>query len=70
MRTVLDAIDPFDLHKFLYKKDGIQQVVLIPPEKKKDIIRQLEMFGITESFVYPDMDNVANEINEEIYNQS
>ena len=59
--------DPFNLRRLFYKDDsGIQQVVLIPPEKKKDIIKELAKFNITEDFVYPDMDNVANEINERI----
>lgn len=55
--------DPFDLRRLFYKKDGIQQVALIPSECKKKIVRELERFNITEDFIYPDMDNVANEIN-------
>lgn len=58
--------DPFNLRRLFYKESGVQQVVLIPPEKKKNIIKELEKFNITEDFVYPDMDNVANEINEKI----
>ncbi len=59
--------DPFDLHRLFYKdEDGIQQVVLIPPETKKGIVKELAKFNITEDFIYPDMDNVANEINEQI----
>ena len=58
--------DPFDLKRLIYKKDGVQQVVLIPPDKKQSILDELKKLYITEDFVYPDMDNVANEINEQI----
>lgn len=58
--------DPFDLERLFYKKDGVQQVVLIPPEAKQGILKELAHLNITEDFVYPDMDNVANEINEKI----
>ncbi len=58
--------DPFDLRRLFYKKDGVQQVVLIPPDCKKTILEELRKFNITEDFVYPDMDNVANEISEQI----
>ena len=59
--------DPFNLHDLFYKnKKGQQVVMLIPPEKKTNIISELERFNITEDFIYPDMDCVANEINERI----
>lgn len=61
--------DPFNLRRIFYRDEsGVQQVVLIPPEKKKSIIKELEKFNITEDFIYPDMDNVANEIKERINN--
>lgn len=59
-------IDPFDLSRLFYKDKGIQQVVLIPPEAKDKIKGELERFNITEEFIYPDMDSVANEINEKV----
>lgn len=60
-------MDPFDLERIFYKnKDGVQQVVLIPGSCKKRILQELERFNITEGFIYPDMDNIANEINEKI----
>ena len=58
--------DPFDLKRLFYKKDGVQQVALIPPDCKQSILTELRKFNITEDFVYPDMDNVANEISEQI----
>ncbi|MBD5426474.1 MAG: FRG domain-containing protein [Treponema sp.] len=59
--------DPFDLRRLFYKdKNGIQQVVLIPPEAKEKIKDELARFNIREDFIYPDMDSVANEINETI----
>lgn len=58
--------DPFDLHRLFYTdKDDVQQVVLIPPDKKEDIIKELGRLNITEDFIYPDMDNVAHEIVEQ-----
>ena len=60
-------IDPFDIQRLFYRdKNGVQQVALIPPEKKDDIIKELEKLCITEAFIYPDMDNVANEINNQL----
>lgn len=57
--------DPFDIERLLYKdKSNIHPVILIPPECKQNIIKELSKFNITEDFIYPDMDNVANEINE------
>ena len=58
--------DPFDLKRLFYKKDGVQQVALIHPDFKQNILAELRKFNITEDFVYPDMDNVANEISEQI----
>ena len=59
--------DPFDLRRLFYKDgEGIQQVVLIPPEAKSGIAEELRRFNITEDFIYPDMDSVANEINTRI----
>lgn len=66
-RIKIFDIDPFDLRRLFYKdEEGIQQVVLIPPDKKEGIVNELKKFNITEDFIYPDMDNVANEINENI----
>ena len=58
--------DPFDLHRIFYKKNGVQQVILIPPKCKESILNELAKLNITEDFVYPDMDNVAHEISEQL----
>lgn len=59
--------DPFDIQRLFYRnKKGEQLVVLIPPTAKKKIVDELRKFNITEDFIYPDMDTVANEINEQI----
>ena len=56
--------DPFDLEKIFYKDEkDMQTVFLIPPQCKKTILEQLKKFNITEDFIYPDMDNVAHELN-------
>lgn len=59
--------DPFDLRRIFYKDEkGVQQVVLIPPGAKDTIKDELARFNIREDFIYPDMDSVANVINETI----
>lgn len=56
--------DPFDLNKIFYKNaNGKQVIFLIPPAAKPELLRELEKFNFTEDFIYPDMDNVAHEIN-------
>ena len=56
------------MRRLYYRNDNdIQQVVLVPPDKiKENIIKELRKFNITEDFIYPDMDNVAHEIMENI----
>lgn len=58
--------DPFSLRHLVFKKDGTVPVALIPPYAKKKIISQLERLGITEDFVYPDMETITHEMNESI----
>lgn len=56
--------DPFDFEKIYYKNSKNKQVIfLIPPAAKPELLKELEKFNFTEDFIYPDMDNVANEIN-------
>ena len=61
--------DPFNINRLLYKKDGVQQVCLIPPACKLPIIKQLDRFNYSEDFIYPDMDNVARKIAAEFKNK-
>jgi len=57
--------DPFDIRRLLFKDDSKRQVVFfIPPQDKKHILNQLEILGITDSFIYPEMDTVAYELNQ------
>ena len=58
--------DPFDISRLFYKKSNAQQLILIPPDAKQGILEELRRLNITEDFIYPDMDTVANEINENI----
>lgn len=58
--------DPFDISRLFYKKNKVQQVILIHPNSKSTILDELRRLNITEDFIYPDMDTVANEINENI----
>lgn len=57
--------DPFDIRRLLFKDESKRQVVFfIPPQYKKCILNQLEILGITDSFIYPEMDTVAYELNQ------
>lgn len=59
--------DPFDLRRMFHKtRDGCQNVVIIPPEAKLNIKKQLQNLGITEEFVYPEMDSVSYALNNQI----
>ncbi len=57
--------DPFDLRRILYKHKGTEKqlVVLIPPKAKPIIKGQLAKLGITEEYVYPEMDSVSYALN-------
>lgn len=56
--------DPFDFKKIYYRnKSNMQLVFLVSPKAKPELLKELEKFNFTEDFIYPDMDNVANEIN-------
>lgn len=59
--------DPFDINRLLYcDENNMQIVVLVPPAAKEKILRQLEKLNITEEFVYPEADSIANAINEKL----
>lgn len=59
--------DPFNFQKIYYRDcEGNQIVILIPPDKKEKIQNELTHFNITNSFIYPDMETVANKICEYI----
>lgn len=56
--------DPFDLKRMLFRnRNGSQKVILIPPDAKTRIKRELQMIGITEEFVYPEIDSVSYALN-------
>ncbi len=66
-RIKIFRIDPFNLKRLFYRnKEGNQIVVLVPPDAKSKILEDLARFNITEDFIYPEMDTVANEINTKI----
>ena len=57
--------DQFRLMDLYYRNSKNQQVVfLIHPDSKKILLKELDEFNITEDFIYPDMDDVAHELNE------
>jgi hypothetical protein len=56
--------NPFDLEKLYYRNNKKEQIIfLIPPCIKKHLKEQLQHLGITEAFVYPELDSVAHELN-------
>lgn len=62
--------DPFDIRRMLYRnKDGTQKVVLIPPSAKSKIKRELALLGLTEEFIYPELDSVSYALNNAIRNE-
>ena len=60
--------EPFNINRLLYKRNGVQQVCLIPPGCKQVIINQLAKLNYSEDFIFPDMDNVARKIATEFKN--
>ncbi len=69
-RDPLMQNDPFDIKRLYYRdSDTAQILVLIPPTAKKKILRQLANIGITEDFIYPELDSVSYALNERIKNE-
>lgn len=63
-RSAYMRTDPFDIRRMLYRnKNGSQKVILIPPDAKPQIKEQLRMMGITEEYVYPEIDSVSFALN-------
>lgn len=57
--------EPFRLMDLYYRNSKNQQgVFLIHSDSKKILLKELDEFNITEDFIYPDMDDVAHELNE------
>ena len=60
--------DTFDLYRYLYKgKNATAQewhpvTIIVPPQHKKAIEKELEYLGITKSFIFPEMEKVASEL--------
>lgn len=52
------------LNNFRYKNNGKTQILLIDPNKKKNILRQLSTFSINRATLFPEIDFVANYIKE------
>ena len=56
--------DPFDLRRMLYRTEKENQlVVLISPSAKTTIKKELGKLGITEDFIYPELDSVSYALN-------
>lgn len=68
-----DFIDTFDIYKYLYstgpecEKERHPIYAVIPPKAKAAILEELKYLGITKAFMYPDMQNVADELKNAFY---
>lgn len=64
-RSLVMRNDPFDINRMLFRgKNGAQKVILVPPDKKMKIKDELAIMGITEEFIYPELDSVSNALNQ------
>lgn len=63
-----DFVDTYGLYKYLYNSTPSRANVytpiyfIVPPENKKDILKELHYMNITKSYIYPEMQNVAEEL--------
>ncbi len=57
-----DSKDRYDLNSFRYTEDGKKQIIII--DKKAEIIKQLGILGITKASLFPEIDDVADDIKE------
>ena len=66
----IDQDDPLDLEEQSLAKGGhveipsgwIKHKFIVPKEKKEQILKELVQLGITESYIYPEMDKYAKEL--------
>lgn len=54
--------DPFNINRLRYKSNNKRIAVIIPPESKNNILKELERMGISETYIYPEMDYASKEI--------
>lgn len=55
--------DPFNIERLRYREKGKRIAILIEPDAKPVLLRQLSSIGINNTFIYSDMDKVAAELN-------
>lgn len=66
----IDQDDPLDQEKQSLAKGGhveipsdwIRHKFIVPKKKKKQILKELALLGITESYIYPEIDKYAKEL--------
>lgn len=63
----IDFIDTYGCYKYLYnnsqnEKEMCPIFALIPPESKKAILKELEYLGVTKSNIFPERENISNNI--------
>lgn len=56
-----------EFSKFQIKKNGIKQHFIIPSSSKQQIISELNLLGINQSTLFPEIDNVTNFIKTKYY---
>ena len=58
--TYKDYTNPIDTYR--YKEHGIKTIFYIDKSKKENILSELANVGINKSFIYPEIDDVADDI--------
>jgi hypothetical protein len=64
-----DKLEPAKVLDYIYKKDDKLVVFLVPANAKKEILNDLNRFSINKGFVYPEIDDVAEYLKNEVYRQ-
>ncbi len=60
--------EPADINTNIYKKDSKKYILVVPDNNKPDIISQLDTMNINKKFIYPEIDDVADYIKNELFN--
>ena len=58
-------IEPADINVNIYKNESKRLIFVIPENKKKEILDQLDTMNINKKFIYPEIDDVADYLKNE-----
>lgn len=60
-----EKIEPADINVNIYKNESKRLIFVIPENKKKEILDQLDTMNINKKFIYPEIDDVADYLKNE-----